>query len=77
MFVFLALKSPCAFWVLAISGKSNYSQRELLIPGYGLADWEPLRRAHTMDPRYSSQASHQQTQSHSAAQVPADLSNWE
>lgn len=61
----------------AISGKGNYPRRELLIPGYGLADWEPLRRAHAVDPRHSSQASHQQTQSHSAAQVPADLSNWE
>lgn len=68
------LRSFCAFWVWAISGKSNYSQREPLIGGYGLADWEPLRRAHTMDPRHCSQASHQHAQSHSAAGVPADVS---
>lgn len=66
------------FWgVFAISGKGNYSQRALLIPGRGLADWEPLGRAHTVDSCYSCQASHQQTQSHSAARVPADLSNLE
>lgn len=52
------LRSPYVF-LSAISGKSNYTQRELLIPGYGLADWEPLRRAHAVDPGYSSQASHQ------------------
>lgn len=68
------LRSFCAFWVWAISGKSNYSRRESLIGGYRLADWEPLRRAHTMDPRHGSQASHQHAQSHSAAGVPADVS---
>lgn len=71
-----ALRTSCALWVCAISGKGNYSQRELLIPGYRLADWEPFGRAHTVDPRYSSQVSHQETQSHSAAQVPADLSSF-
>lgn len=71
-----ALRTSCTLWVCAISGKGNYSQRELLIPGYRLADWEPFGRAHTVDPRYSSQASHQETQSHSAAQVPADLSSF-
>lgn len=57
----------------SISGKSNYPRREPLIGWDGLADWEPLRRAHTMDPRHGSQASHQQLNSATAGE-PADVS---